>query len=207
MCYNATASIVSFVTGMVSSIILFFYSPAIAIFFIWAVFMQLWDYLIWNNQSKSTANFILTKFAAFFNITQPIVLALAVAFFLKKQLSILSLTLLTVYVIASIIYVLYSWKQIDYTLVTPKSYPSLYWTWNHLPGAFIIFGLYLATVAALLLQHFAYPSNIIIFGFFAVTYMFSLYKYKKISVGRFWCYFGGFVPMFLVALYAFKIIV
>jgi hypothetical protein len=201
MCYSETASIVSFVTGVLSISVLYHYNPVIALFFGWVIAMQLFDYIFWRNQKRSCINYWTTKVATVFNALQPIVLAALIVYVGKRPLEVMSKWLLVVYIIVMGVYLLWHWTKIDYTLAGYKGYKSLYWKWNYMSGSAIVYGLFLLVFLALIYQHFDTPSNLIIGILVLGSFIFSYFYVKESAVGRIWCYFAGFVPLILVFIY------
>lgn len=205
MCYNATASIISFTTGIISSVVLCLYNPILGLFFAWVTCMQLFDWIFWNNQKRTRLNFVITKIATFFNISQPIILAALIVLFQKEPLKPFSQGVLLLYVFVSVIYIATSWHKVDYTLVDPISYPGLFWKWNHMPGNFIIYSLYLVLLSALIVQHFKYPIMQIFLLVTWVSFIVSIAHLKKKALGRFWCYFAAYIPLLLSVMYLSRI--
>jgi small-conductance mechanosensitive channel len=163
--------------------------------------MQLYDILFWLYLSKNKINYWTTKIAMITNHLQPIILALLILYIAKKKLNIYILGILVLYIIAFIIYSYIAWNKISYTLVDSRSEPSLFWEWNNLDGSIsvLFYGLYLLLVCALFYNGFEWPLNFICIGIVLVSYVLSFYYYKgQTSVGRFWCYFAGYIPLLLI---------
>jgi hypothetical protein len=203
MCFNASASMISFITGTLSSLVLFYYNKPLAVFLLFVTFMQVFDYIFWQNQEKNRMNAITTKVAMIFNHLQPIVLALSLIYF-GKTLPPLSIFFITLYTIIISLYTYIHWNKVDYTLVTPQSSPGLFWQWNYQEYRYVTYFIYLCTIIVLLLQNIEYPLNIIIVLFTVGTFIFSYFSHLKIkSVGRMWCHYSGFIPVFIALYYVF----
>lgn len=201
MCFNSNASAVSFITGMTCSVVLLYYNVPLAIFYMFVSLMQLYDFIFWNNLEKNTINHTTTKIAMISNNIQPIVLAIATYVF-KKKLGPISLALTVLYTLIVIPYTAYNWNNVQYTLVSKKSYPSLYWEWLQQRHGAIVYSIYLITTSCIFLENFAFPVNILVTILFYMTYVISyLTYYKTSSIGRMWCYFAGFVPLFVMMFY------
>jgi hypothetical protein len=207
MCYNIQASITSFIVGFISSIILFHYDAILSIFFMFVFLMQLYDFIFWSNQKKNNINFFFTKLAMITNYSQPILLGLLL--FLNKRFerkyynNILFIFIL--YIISTIVYIIYSWNNINYTLVSKKSYPSLYWQWTYLKYKEIYFTFYM--FMTILLSYFGFPKplNYILIFIILLSFIISYYFYKgKSAVGRFWCYYSAYLPLLFILYYLFK---
>lgn len=205
MCYNAAASIISFTTGIISCVILSLFNPVLGLFFAWVTFMQLFDWIFWKNQEKNRVNYIMTKIAMCFNISQPIILAVLIIFLQKGQMKPFSKGVLILYIITSIICVVTSWHKVDYTLVHPISHPGLLWKWNHIPGNYILYSLYLILLTALIVQHFTYPTKHVFLLVTWISFIVSIAYLKKNALGRFWCYFAAYIPLLLSLLYLLKL--
>lgn len=201
MCYNATASIISLMVGLISSVILTFFDNVLGLFFAWVTCMQLFDWIFWNNQKRNRVNFITTKIAMMFNLLQPIILSLLIVLFFKVELKSISKALLLLYTILSVMYIYANWAWIDYTLVDPISYPGLLWKWNYASGQSAVYTLYMALMTALIIQHFEFPIKHIFLMIFWTSFIISFAHMKNNAIGRFWCYFAAYIPLILSVLY------
>ena len=65
------------------------------------------------------------------------------------------------------------------TYVTEVSNPHLYWQWNYLNGTIPFYILFLITICILFFR-FTFPINYILIIFSIISFIFSLYKYKKV---------------------------
>lgn len=198
MCYSFNASLLSFVTSTVFSLILMRFNAVLGGYFLFVGLMQLYDLIFWSHLSKNNINFIATKMAMISNNFQPVVLGLLLII-TKVKLNKFVLILFVIYIITCIIYSVYSWNKITYTLIAPSSSPSLYWEWNNLPGRPYYYGFYLLITVILLYNGFNWPLNYILILIMIITFLFSYYNFKKeFSTGRFWCYFTGFIPLLIL---------
>lgn len=202
MCYDSTASIASFATGVLSSAVLYGYNPAMAVFFAWVIAMQLFDYIFWKNPEKNRVNFWTTKVATFFNLLQPIVLALCVILLESRSIHAATKLILAAYSISATAYLAWHWKAIDYTLADHPGYPGLFWKWNHLAGAEIVYTLFVLSLSMLAYLHFPKPINVVFLVLVLASWSASAIYVKGTAVGRFWCFFAGFIPLVLVFSYA-----
>jgi hypothetical protein len=200
MCYSAKASAYAFVTNCVGSLLLMQFHPALGGFFMFVGLMQLFDLIFWLNQEEgSTTNWVATKSAMITNHLQPVVFALLLLRVNGTTFSASTKTLLVAYIICASIYSLNAWLHTSHTVVTNKSYPSLYWEWNNLPGSSIVYSLLLTCFVALSLEGFQFPLNIALSIFTVVSFFLSAYYYKgQTAVGRFWCYFAAYAPLLLL---------
>lgn len=200
MCYTKYASLRSFIIGSLTSLVLYAYTndrslKAIALFILFVSFMQMFDYIFWLYPVEIDENESTTRLAMIFNHLQPIVLFFLLYFFVTKSIikDTISQLLISSFTVYSIIYSVYCWKNIKYTL--PKN-DVLYWEWNNLPYAQPFYALFLLCFLYFGGEFLRYPINIS-FVFFALSsFIFSFYKYKHNSnVGRFWCHYTGYTPL------------
>lgn len=195
----------SFITSTIFSVILLRFNIVLGGYFLFVGLMQLYDLIFWSHLSKNNINFIATKMAMISNNFQPVVLGLLLIF-TKDKLNKFTLILFVIYVITSVIYSIYSWNKISYTLISPSSSPSLYWEWNNLLGRSYYYAFYLIITVLLLYDGFTWPLNYILIGIMIISFIFSYYNYKKkLSIGRFWCYFTGFIPVFVLLIILFLV--
>ena len=203
MCYSAQVSVQALVINIVSCAILFFYDKVLAGFFVFVGLMQLYDYIFWNNLSRNKINWVTTKVAMLSNNLQPIVLGLLIMFVSKKPLEPLSIAFFAVYAIVALIYSVYVWNKLDYTLVDHVSSPSLHWKWNGMPGSIFVYSIYLVTLFLLFFQNFPHPMNRVLAILTVISFVFSWHYYKGRSIGRFWCHIASLIPSFFVIYYVF----
>jgi hypothetical protein len=202
MCYSAEASTYAFFMNAIGCLLLSQTDPALGAFFFFVGLMQLFDLVFWLNQSNlSKTNWIATKSAMITNHLQPVVLACLLVYLKGISLSINTKTLLLAYIICVTIYSINAWYLTSHTLVTNKSYPSLYWEWNDLPGSSIVYSLFLVCLVAMCYEGFESPVNLVMSIFAVASFFLSAYYYKgRTAVGRFWCYFASYAPILLLAI-------
>lgn len=214
MCYTPEDSIAAFLIGVIGSI--FLYSKAskasnalkgwsaIALFYLFVSFMQLFDYLFWITPCGSMTNLVFTKIAMIWNHAQPLVLAYLVWHFLHKRLSPVSQIVLIAYLFAATAYTVYHWSQVRQTCQTPMSGDALEWSWNYKQGAGWMYALFLGTlltIGYMELKGFAQITFLVWTLFLCVI---SLYKYKMSrNTGRMWCYFTAFGPILFTIILCF----
>ena len=200
MCYTLHASAWAFFVNLATSAVLAYFNPVLGWFYMYVGLMQLYDMIFWMNQRENRVNFWVTKLAMITNNLQPVVLAALIYFVGKRKLQRVTLIALVAYVVSMTVYSASAYAQIDYTLVSPESTPSLNWQWNYLPYSTFVYGMYLVATILLLYDGFERPLNYILIGVCLLSFFLSMYYYKgKTSTGRFWCYFSSYVPILLVA--------
>jgi hypothetical protein len=220
MCYSKEVSQRSFIINMITSYILYTYTKNIenkifALVFAFVGFMQLYDWIFWENQdisdvSQANINFITTKIAMISNHLQPIIIGLLIYYF-KGTLGIWSKYMLLLYFILIVIYSIKTFNKITYTLTEnvhvsallnnkEQTKTSLFWEWNYNEKANngLIYTIFLLTTIILFYENISYPMNIIMSFIIAFTYGLSSYLFKYHGIGRFWCNFAAFVPLFIL---------
>ena len=200
MCYSKSASLISFITSLVGCVVLFAFDKVLALFLGFVGLMQLWDYIFWAYPGQNVVNAFFTKVAMVSNHLQPLVLIALLS--TRQQVGMLSAVLGTIYGVLGGLYTIVHWNDTSYTVVTSQSYPSLYWEWNTLTGALLVYALYMASLLVTFYQHYTSPLNWILMATTLGSFVFAWYYYKGKSVGRFWCYFAAFMPLLLAGYYS-----
>jgi hypothetical protein len=209
MCYTLNTSINTFIINIVFCIILFVYAninsnvqlKIISLFFLYVGVMQFWDILFWINDENTQTNKYSTKMAMLWNHFEPIILFFLILFYSKTQnvyrISRISLITIIVYSVLMIGYTSYNWNKVKKTSVIRETKNSLFWEWNYMEGSVPFYTIFLITLLILSYQNFSgWIRNLSLF-FMLFTFFFSLYKYKiDKGVGRFWCYFAAYGPIF-----------
>ena len=206
MCFTPEDSIYAFLTNLVSSIILLNYVNKssqnykdvriIVYFLIYLGIMQLYDYIFWLN-SNNNINYVMGKIAMLTNFLQPTVLFLLIKYY-KGNVDDDGTILSIIYTICALLYAIYIWNNIGYTIVTNRTRPSLDWEWNNQKYNTTLILLYLLTLSVLLFKNFSKNINkfFVFIGLF--SYIISFYKYNFIkSAGRMWCYSANFIPLMI----------
>lgn len=207
MCYDLQTSLIALIINIVASIILFTVESkqktnnqlkAVALFFLFVGFMQFWDIVFWTHDATTKVNVYATKIAMIWNHLEPIILALLIYLFIGK-LTVPSMIILVVYTVAIVAYSANIWSELGGTEVTKETCGSLYWKWNNMKGNILVYGLFLICFLMLCQQQFTGWVRWLCMVIITSTFFFSLYKYSiNASVGRFWCYFAAFCPIFFL---------
>ena len=220
MCYDIQTSLIALVVNIVISIALFIVAKnkenkerdanvsnqlkAVALFFLFVGFMQFWDILFWSYDATTKVNMYATKMAMIWNHLEPVVLALLIYLFMGK-LTMPSMIALAVYVVAIVAYSANGWSELRGTDASKDTCGSLYWQWNNMKGNTFVYGLLLICLLMLVQQQFTGWVKWLSMVIITSTFFFSLYKYSiNASVGRFWCYFAAFCPIFFLIGIAFS---
>lgn len=195
MCYTLISSLHGFVVGAIGAAVLATFDARLGAIMVTVALMQLYDYIFWTHPDcHDQVNQITTKLAMMTNILQPIILALIYL----PCLTIESKAIVALYAIYISVYTIIGWRSVECTIVTPKSSPSLYWAWTGLPGSQIACALYVIVFVVVFAQSCSAPLNLIMPTVTVLSFVLAHHYYKgKSSTGRFWCYFGAYIPALL----------
>ena len=203
MCYSKEVSRNSFIINVISCYILYNYHSnnkthrIFALFFGFVGLMQLFDWIFWENQIMNKTNYITTKIAMISNHIQPIILG-ALMYYFNGNLSNNSWIILLVFSIVIMYYTIDIYNQIDYTLVTERSKPSLDWEWNSKKNAGFVYSVFLSTFIILSLENLVYPMNLLLGFISVVSFSLASYYYKGVNIGRFWCNGASYIPLIVL---------
>jgi hypothetical protein len=202
MCYSVEASKISFFINIISTFILYNYSKdpeykIIAIFFGYIGIVQLYDWILWENQ-ENTINTIVTFIEMVHINIEPLVLAYMIYKF-KGSLSDNSYLMIKLYSIALIIFTIYIFNKIKYTEIKKiNGNDRLVWTWNQDP-TYILYLIFTISYIILGYENFDKPINIIFVLLTIISLSFGLY-YKNENAGMFWCKIGSYIPLVFIPL-------
>lgn len=201
MCYSANISKISFFTNLIASIVLFNTKgpdvlKTIAIFFGYIGIVQLYDWILWENQDNDI-NMIVTKMQMFHVNFEPILLYILV-WILNKKMSMSSYLIVIVYSIYAVFYSIKMFdKKYDYTTIEKiDNKDSLVWRWNTNSELYIFFVLSFLVTGY---TNFQYPQNIFFTFLTSSTLAFGLF-YKNSEAGRYWCKISSYIPLLFVIL-------
>ena len=226
MCYSYAQSRNNFIINIITSSILYNYKnksiyKILGLIFGYIGIMQLFDMIFWSTQNikdpyTARVNYIATKMAMFINHSLPLVVAYILYSFIGK-LGNLSLLIITIYILVMSIYTYYAYYKISYTLVNNKYIKSnnpnvtlsryyLDWSWNSQPYYIPVYIIYLLALIILFYENLPNPFNIILAFISLLSFLFTRYYFKGLSIGRWWCKIAAFIPMFFIMLAYFKIV-
>jgi hypothetical protein len=206
MCFNYKVSFLTFVIGTVSSILLIKYGNkaykidniVFGTFFIFIAAIQFMDFLFWIDiKNKIGINYITTLLGPLLNIGQPIILYLIKLIYFRPKLS--NFTISDVFVlILNVLYLFYLIHMyitfiLSSNLVTSTKYGHLHWPWLEYSNPY--YYLILSAINIFYLTNFVYS-----LWDFLITYflLYISYKYFRYSVGELWCFFGAFLPIYMI---------
>lgn len=194
MCFNAPVSLITYIIGSVFSILLILRAnkqdKILGYFFLFVSQMQLFEYIFWKNQECNIINKTITIIAAYFNHLQPFILYLAICYYYKNiniNLHIIAL----IYLITSIVYTIYSLKNVKCTLADCPDSKHLYWKWNSISYGWIFYIFYLLFFIILLYLYIEPYIAIIVIISYIISY---IIYYKEKSIGALWCFFAALFP-------------
>ena len=210
MCFSANASILTFLIGIVGSLLLIYYANTkfkienriFGTFLIFISFIQLMDFVFWIDlQNKLGLNKVATIIGPILNTGQPIILWFIKLFYFKQNIFSLEniwITAINIAYLAKVIYNYTRFLQLD-KLITGTCNGHLNWPWIKYSDHW--FYTILMAINIFYLTNFNYS-----FIVFCITYFFLIVSkiYFKYNVGELWCFFGAFIP-FLITIVSFYI--
>ena len=201
MCWNATASLSSFIAGIFASLIVAMIAykqkkwqlVALSIGWIWVVCMQLWEYFLWKNSLPSAQNMTYSNFAYVFNVTQVILLGLIFLTFFQDQSIWNRATAFTIIFVYTS-YMFFYAPTMGTLHVTPScSNPHLeYPWWDKIPFGGFVYMITLISIFLLLVRPLGWSIKTI--SMIMVLFFMSWIFYSK-SVASMWCFFAVSIPV------------
>ena len=206
MCFNYKISLFTFILGVCSSLILIKYgnskykieNTVFGIFLIFIASIQFMDFLFWIDlDNKLGINKITTILGPLLNAGQPIILYIIKLLYFRPNISIFLPTHLFILVINMfyfiyLITVYYNFLSTD-KLITSISHGHLKWPWLKYYSP--IFYLIVFALNIFYLTNFTYS----LVGFLMIYLLLYLsVKYFSYNPGELWCFFGSFIPIFLI---------
>jgi len=205
MCFNSTISIVSYIFGLVNSMILFRRGHEIeGAFYGFIIQMQLIEYLLWSNNKCNYKNKFITKIGISLNHLQPYVLYLLILKYNKDALSSDINFLMLCFLILNIYYFTINFKLLKSCTVGIENKKELQWKIHFGINAsfYVLFAIILAFLMFKGLKKYNYLNAFLI----VITFMISYLKYhNKKAVGTIWCIAGSYIPFLLNIIYEFKL--
>jgi hypothetical protein len=198
MCISAETSLSTFVVSIVSSIALIYYgnpkykneNMVVGIFFIYVVFMQLLEYMIWIDLDNIHGlNKIASTISPLFIISQPMVLLLCSMLFMGFENN--RLLILNICYLAYEIYCMIPYYQNE-SRITKEKNGHLNWGWNKYFSPFFIFIISLNILEGFPLYY------ALLFFISGVSMFVGSYKIDLISYNSLWCWMVGFIPLIML---------
>jgi hypothetical protein len=199
MCYTFKASIANGIISLVTSMIVYANTTnkivkSLALFFLFVGLMQWYDAIFWMTD-KTNVNYFFTKLAMITNHLQPIILYLLISQSIHMNYM-TQLSLMT-YMAYALVYSIYAFYTIDYTVVTELSSPTLDWKWNNLPGAEMMYFLFLMVFTLVSLNIPGILGIVMLILNFG-SFFFSYYTFKRENLGQMWCILASYAPLILI---------
>lgn len=205
MCFSANSSLLTFTLGTVFSIILInFGNPkyklentTFGIFFIFISAIQFMDFLFWIDlKNKIGFNKVMSIIGPLLNAGQPTILYV-IKSLLSKPHILLSYFDLSIFILNIVYFFILIKNYIIYItknkLITNTKYGHLNWPWlNYFnPNYYLI----LFGINIFYLTNFTYSLLVFLIVFFL---LFLSIKYFNKSIEEIWCFFGAFIPIFIL---------
>jgi hypothetical protein len=198
MCYSVEASKTAFFINIISTFILYNYSEdpeykVIALFLGYVGIVQLYDWILWENQ-ENNINYIISKIQMLHVNLEPLVLAYLL-YNLNGKLADNSSMITLLYGFVFCIYLIIMFNSFKYT---PIENNRLQWKWTEDPTK-ILYILYVSAFVILGYENLHAPKNIAFVILSIAAVLFGIY-YKNEGAGRYWCKFGAYAPLALIPL-------
>jgi hypothetical protein len=207
MCINKEVSLITYVIGLSSCVILYLRGYKIeALFYGFIIQMQLIEYLLWLNNRCDNINKIITKIGIFINHLQPVILYLLVINLndkINKYLKIIIHISIIIYLISVSIYFSFNYKLLNSCTIGIPNEKELQWDIQYGKNKFFYFIFVISLVLLLLLglNKNNYINAYIIFLTFIISYV----KYFETkSIGTIWCLLAAYIPLLLNIIYTIK---
>lgn len=210
MCFSANASIVTFLIGILGSLLLIYYAnpkfklenKIFGITFIFISLIQLMDFIFWIDlQNKIGINKVATIVGPILNTGQPLIIWFIKLFYLKPNIfsvNNIGITVINIVYLVKLIHNYMRFLQND-KLVTGTFEGHLKWPWIKYSDHW--FYAILLGINIFYLTDFNYS-----FILFCIIYFFLIVSkvYFEYNFGELWCFFGAFIP-FLMTVFTFYI--
>lgn len=201
MCWNATASLVAFVVGVLVTGVVCqiaykqkkWHVFALSLGWLWVISMQLWEYFIWTNPPPFPNNIMYSKMAFVFNVTQVLVLGLLFLTFFKTQGVVCRATASVILLLYMSFICYYMSSVSDFSTFASCSNPHLvYPWWKDIPYGGLVYMMALVSVFLLLVRPIGWSVQVlsVILGLFGVSWV--LYSG---AVASMWCFFAVAIPV------------
>lgn len=206
MCFNYKTSIITFLIGTIGSLILIRYGNPkykieniiFGIFLIFIAGVQFMDFLLWIDlDNKFGINHIVTLIGPLFIFGQPLILYIIKLLYFRPKIwnfTNIGIALLNILYFICIINMYITFIQ-NGELITSTSHGHLSWPWIKYINLTSYFYLIMLAINMFYLTKFNYSLL-----FFLITYLFFYLSVKFFSynIGELWCFFGSFIPMFMI---------
>jgi len=216
MCFNYKVSLLTFLIGLVFSILLFLYgnpkftmeNKTSAICLIFISMIQFMDFLFWIDiKNIYGINKITTILGPILNVCQPVIFYFIKYLYYKPDIFSFKNYNLPVFILNGLylLYFIIIYIQFLTTenLTTTTKSGHLSWPWLKYANPYF----YLVLLAINIFYLFNFNYALILFS---ITYFFFFLsvKYFNYNAGELWCFFGSFVPliMYFISFYVDKLL-
>ena len=195
MCFSKEVSLITFIIGFVSSVLLIkeksITCKILGFFFLNVILVQLTEFLLWTHRKCDSYNKLISKLQILIINLQPVVLYLAINHFNKTKETKFIILLYLLFIIP---FTFNALKQNVCDQVTNKH---LDWQWTrYSSNSGMVYLLFAITIG--LLGYYGLPSFGKQFAVLSVlSYLISGFIYKD-YVGTMWCFFGALLPFFIL---------
>ena len=209
MCFNYKVSLLTFLIGTVSSLILIKkgnakYNTENIIFGIFLIFIssiQFMDFLFWIDLSnKMGINHITTLIGPLLNIGQPVILYLIkLMYFYDSVINDINIYDSGVFILNLFYFIFLIKAYLQFLsnekLVTSTSHGILKWPWIKYSST--LFYMVLLVVNIFYLTNFKYSLYIFLITYF---FLYLSYRFFSYNISELWCVFGAFIPIAIMIL-------
>jgi hypothetical protein len=207
MCYTKELSLLSFLFGITTSILLIKFgnskysleNKAIGVFFIYISFAQFIEYLIWSDLNCNKGyNKFASKFGPLLINLQPVVLYAVLSSYVPSS-DVIPKNIMLILNGLYVIYVLYKYssyiKKEENSCTTTNCKNHLNWKWKYDFN-------YIFYQALMFLNFINYYKNSQIFTLFVVVYILFFISYLKFNenIPELWCLLSTGVPIIILTL-------
>ena len=197
MCFSENISLISFIIGIVSSVLCISLGKPIdklfGLFFAYVILMQLIEYLLWKHQKCDDYNKQLTQLAMILNHLQPLIFYLLIIYFFPERNTKILFFIIFLYI--SVI-IPYSLQLKDVCTLKSQTSGHLSWEWNYMNNSCIIYSIFLLTLCLLSLVAFPGMIGINFTLLFSISFIISMKIYWTTgAIGAMWCFFAVFAPL------------
>jgi hypothetical protein len=201
MCFSANASLATFLIGGIGAYLVWTLGSAVdkifGAFMGFVALMQGIEYILWNNQECNRSNKLVSVVGMWLNHLQPLVLgALVLGLSPRTTYTTWIQWIMALYTAVIIPYSLQFQNKANLQCTTPQpGNPHLVWNWNLMSYWSVVYILFLVTMSLIAILGMPTLTQGLLFAVVAViTFLLSVFFYKRAVVGALWCFFVVFLP-------------
>lgn len=202
MCFSKEVSLFSFITGIISSYLLYSLgdvnSKITGLFLMFVSLMQGIEFLLWSNQECDETNKKISYVGMILNHLQPIVFGFLILYFngglqnLNTGVIILTMIIYTIKIIP------YSNQFTDDLRCTIKNEDDhLLWNWNLMEFSKSVYFIFVISICVMSVFGFTDAKEGLMFSLITTTsYIGSYMLYGRENTGTMWCFYAVLIPLF-----------